>query len=86
MKKVASFAALFVLMIGLTACESDTALSEQDALYDAECTTCGADIDKDADCTTCGADIDKDADCTTCGADIDKDAECTTCGADIDKG
>ena len=72
MKKVASFAALIVLMIGLTACESDTALLEQDALYDAECTTCGGDMDKDADCTTCGGDMDKDSECTTCGGDMDK--------------
>lgn len=71
MKKVASFAALIVLMIGLTACESDTALSEQDALYDADCTTCGGDIEGDANCTTCGGDIEIDADCTTCGGDIE---------------
>lgn len=74
MKKVASFAALIVLMIGLTACESDTALSEQDALYDAECTTCGDVIEKDADCTTCGDVIEKDADCTTCGDVIEKNS------------
>jgi len=74
MRKVASFAALIVLMVGLTACESDTALSEQDALYDAECTTCGDDMDNDANCTTCGDDMDTDAICTTCGDDMDNDS------------
>ena len=74
MKKVASFAALIVLMIGMTACESDSALSEQDALYDAECTTCSDDMDTDADCTTCGDDMDTDALCTTCGDDMDNDS------------
>ena len=81
MRKVASLAALFVLMIGLTACEAD---NSQEALYDAACTTCGSDIEDDAACTTCGSDIDYDSACTTCGSDIDTDAACTTCGSDID--
>lgn len=80
MKKIASLTALFVLMIGLTACEAD---NTQEALYDANCTTCGSDIE-DAACTTCGSDIDVDAACTTCGSDIDVDSACTTCGSDIE--
>lgn len=57
MKKITCLAALFVLMIGLTACEADNALSDQDALYDAACTTCGDVIDEDAACTTCSGEI-----------------------------
>ena len=81
MRKVASLAALFVLMIGLTACEAD---NSQEALYDAACTTCGDDIETNSACTTCGDDIETDAACTTCGDDIETDAACTTCGDDIE--
>ena len=84
MKKVTSFAALIVLMIGLASCQADSALSEQDGLYDAACTTCGDDIEEAA-CTTCGDDIEENAACTTCGDDIEEVAACTTCGDDIEE-
>lgn len=83
MKKVASLAVLFVLMIGLTSCEAD---NTQEALYDAECTTCNDFIDEDAACTTCSGEIDMDAACTTCSGEIDMDSECTTCSGDLPDG
>ncbi len=66
MKRALNFLALLIFFLGLTACESDIANTDTEALYEAECATCNEIDDLDAECATCNEIDDLDAECATC--------------------